>query len=174
MPNFYYLQKMPIELPKADENAAIEVVPVTPNTPPPTPASANSVFAQPDVIPTAGLHEKRFADAADVVVAPPPVEFTNYSDAEPHVNDTPEEELYANVQKTVSPDTVNHSAADDNVTSKVAVEEENIYQNTPDLADCIDDTGIRAVALYDYEAAADDEISFDPDDLITHIEQVCI
>lgn len=28
------------------------------------------------------------------------------------------------------------------------------------------------VAMYDYQAAADDEISFDPDDLITHIEQV--
>lgn len=28
------------------------------------------------------------------------------------------------------------------------------------------------VAMYDYQAAADDEISFDPDDVITHIEQV--
>lgn len=26
--------------------------------------------------------------------------------------------------------------------------------------------------MYDYQAAADDEISFDPDDVITHIEQV--
>ncbi|XP_050303020.1 src substrate cortactin isoform X2 [Anthonomus grandis grandis] len=34
------------------------------------------------------------------------------------------------------------------------------------------DTGITAIALYDYQAAADDEISFDPDDLITHIEMI--
>lgn len=34
------------------------------------------------------------------------------------------------------------------------------------------DTGITATALYDYQAAAEDEVSFDPDDLITHIEQV--
>lgn len=34
------------------------------------------------------------------------------------------------------------------------------------------DTGITAVALYDYQAAAEDEISFDPDNLITHIEKV--
>lgn len=34
------------------------------------------------------------------------------------------------------------------------------------------DTGITAIAMYDYQAAADDEISFDPDDLITHIEKV--
>ena len=32
--------------------------------------------------------------------------------------------------------------------------------------------GVSAVALYDYQAAADDEISFDPDDIITNIEMV--
>uniref|UniRef100_G3ML72 Drebrin-like protein n=2 Tax=Amblyomma TaxID=6942 RepID=G3ML72_AMBMU len=31
---------------------------------------------------------------------------------------------------------------------------------------------IRARALYDYQAADDTEISFDPDDIITHIEQI--
>lgn len=35
-----------------------------------------------------------------------------------------------------------------------------------------DDPGVTAVALYDYQAAAEDEISFDPDDVITHIEMV--
>ncbi|XP_028139112.1 src substrate cortactin [Diabrotica virgifera virgifera] len=34
------------------------------------------------------------------------------------------------------------------------------------------DTGITAVALYDYQAAAEDEISFDPDDVITHIDKI--
>ncbi|CAH1968015.1 unnamed protein product [Acanthoscelides obtectus] len=34
------------------------------------------------------------------------------------------------------------------------------------------DTGITAIALYDYQAAADDEISFDPDDIITHIDKI--
>ncbi|CAN7941556.1 unnamed protein product [Ixodes pacificus] len=32
--------------------------------------------------------------------------------------------------------------------------------------------GLRARALYDYQAADDTEISFDPDDVITHIEQI--
>ncbi|NXD30629.1 HCLS1 protein, partial [Spelaeornis formosus] len=32
--------------------------------------------------------------------------------------------------------------------------------------------GIQAVALYDYQGDGDDEISFDPDDTITHIEMV--
>ncbi|XP_055618854.1 src substrate cortactin isoform X2 [Toxorhynchites rutilus septentrionalis] len=35
-----------------------------------------------------------------------------------------------------------------------------------------DNPGIEAIALYDYQAAADDEISFDPDDRITHIEMI--
>uniref|UniRef100_A0A5F9CGK0 Cortactin n=1 Tax=Oryctolagus cuniculus TaxID=9986 RepID=A0A5F9CGK0_RABIT len=32
--------------------------------------------------------------------------------------------------------------------------------------------GITATALYDYQAAGDDEISFDPDDIITNIEMI--
>ena len=32
--------------------------------------------------------------------------------------------------------------------------------------------GICAIALYDYQAMADDEISFDPNDIITNIEMV--
>ena len=35
-------------------------------------------------------------------------------------------------------------------------------------------TGLSAIALYDYQADADDEISFDPDDIITNIEMVSI
>lgn len=38
----------------------------------------------------------------------------------------------------------------------------------------LEDTGLTAVALYDYQAAADDEISFDPDDIITHVQMVII
>jgi len=32
--------------------------------------------------------------------------------------------------------------------------------------------GMTAIAIYDYQAADTDEISFDPDDVITHIEQI--
>lgn len=35
-----------------------------------------------------------------------------------------------------------------------------------------DNPGIIAYAIYDYQAAADDEISFDPGDEITHIEMI--
>lgn len=86
------------------------------------------------------------------------------------------EDIYANVQKvsdhqveTALPASIAAPVASSSVVDEP---DENIYQNAQDLAECIDDTGLRAVALYDYEAAADDEISFDPDDMITHIEQV--
>ncbi|XP_017272853.1 drebrin-like b isoform X2 [Kryptolebias marmoratus] len=49
------------------------------------------------------------------------------------------------------------------------VEETNSYETTVDESS---DKGICARALYDYEAADDTEISFDPDDLITGIEMI--
>ncbi|RZC27639.1 src substrate cortactin-like [Asbolus verrucosus] len=52
-------------------------------------------------------------------------------------------------------------------------EEQEMMENASYYtADEIVDTGISAIALYDYQAAADDEVSFDPDDLITHIEKI--
>lgn len=36
----------------------------------------------------------------------------------------------------------------------------------------LEDLGFSAIALYDYQASADDEISFDPDDIITNIEMI--
>lgn len=42
-------------------------------------------------------------------------------------------------------------------------------KNEPHVAD---EGGMKAKAIYDYEATADDEISFDPGDLITDIEEV--
>nr|AAU34005.1 cortactin isoform F [Danio rerio] len=55
--------------------------------------------------------------------------------------------------------------------------QEDLYQNTePDTGaesyEYAEDEGITAVALYDYQAAGDDEISFDPDDIITSIEMI--
>jgi len=38
--------------------------------------------------------------------------------------------------------------------------------------DNVEDTRYSAIALYDYQAAADDEISFDPDDIITNVEMI--
>lgn len=42
----------------------------------------------------------------------------------------------------------------------------------PDVVPRSDGGGITAIALYDYEAADDDELSFDPNDIICDIEKV--
>lgn len=60
-------------------------------------------------------------------------------------------------------------------------QQEDLYQTPDETAaaagdeqqyDYGEDLGVTAVALYDYQAAGDDEISFDPDDIITNIEMI--
>ncbi|XP_038149480.1 src substrate cortactin-like isoform X2 [Cyprinodon tularosa] len=77
------------------------------------------------------------------------------------------------------------------VLSEAARDSEPVYENTEDTQDDYEqpdlyqnpeepaaadeygeDLGVTAVALYDYQAAGDDEISFDPDDIITNIEMI--
>ena len=48
------------------------------------------------------------------------------------------------------------------------------YNFQEDFDDNFENTGVTALALYDYQAAADDEISFDPNDIITNIEMVSV
>ncbi|XP_063326204.1 src substrate cortactin-like isoform X2 [Pelmatolapia mariae] len=57
--------------------------------------------------------------------------------------------------------------------------QDDLYQTPEETAaedtqqyDYGEDLGVTAVALYDYQAAGDDEISFDPDDIITNIEMI--
>ncbi|XP_059207147.1 src substrate cortactin-like isoform X2 [Centropristis striata] len=84
-------------------------------------------------------------------------------------------------QKT-EPEEVSHDAAEENGEQLYEVEpqQEDLYQNPEETAAAGDaqqyeygeDLGVTAVALYDYQAAGDDEISFDPDDIITNIEMI--
>lgn len=53
----------------------------------------------------------------------------------------------------------------------VVQQERNIVQSEYETYEP-EDTGYTAVALYDYQASATDEISFDPDDVITNIEMI--
>lgn len=73
----------------------------------------------------------------------------------------PEEPVYSNYNVMQSP-------TEDAAPNGGHITEDNIQEDPEEIVD----TGLRATALYDYQAAADDEISFDPDDSITHIEMV--
>ncbi|KAK5650833.1 hypothetical protein RI129_001862 [Pyrocoelia pectoralis] len=75
-------------------------------------------------------------------------------------NELPKPEIYQNVEDI-----------------RTELQETCDIQNTPealpdDLQDEIVDTGLSAIAVYDYQAGAEDEISFDPDDIITHVEKI--
>jgi SH3 domain len=56
---------------------------------------------------------------------------------------------------------------------EIARLEKELADNDP-AAEEVEEETATATALYDYQAAAEDEISFDPDDLITHIEMVSV
>lgn len=86
-----------------------------------------------------------------------------------------EEQIYENFE-TTKMQKAQYEMQQEQVTSEVIT---NSVVETTEVEDSEDysqeeivDTGISAIALYDYQAAADDEISFDPDDTITHIEKI--
>ena len=67
--------------------------------------------------------------------------------------------------------------ADEDAWKEEEEEATDVYaQENPNLESAqleeIGGSGYVAVALYDYQASADDELSFDPDDIITNIEMV--
>jgi cortactin len=79
-------------------------------------------------------------------------------------------------QKQIEEDEIYQNVSDSGETNAEEIlptEEEDLSEDAQYYTtDEIVNTGISAIALYDYQAAADDEVSFDPDDVITHIEKI--
>lgn len=92
-------------------------------------------------------------------VEPEPEPEPEYEDVEAVADnyEVPVEEKQPQYEAVVEQDTVYEEPAQ--------VEEQNTYETT-------DDRGVCARALYDYQAADDTEISFDPDDIIAGIEMI--
>lgn len=160
------MQKEPIKLPKEtrDNVTAVAV------------ASVTTSSVQPDVIPQSKtipeIVPEQSQSRPSHSQAPLEIADTeNQSNGATQEDRQSEEaeQLYANVSTELKTKT-DYAHNDE----KYPTNETNdpIYQNQEDLLELIEDTGVRAIALYDYQAAADDEISFDPDDIITHIEQI--
>ncbi|XP_013118370.1 hematopoietic lineage cell-specific protein [Stomoxys calcitrans] len=82
-----------------------------------------------------------------------------------------EEPLYQN-QSEVHSSIPENSAQPADHETPVSYEGDVIPATSDNLADYIQDTQVHAIALYDYQANDEDEISFDPDDIITHIERI--
>merc|ERR1712013_715841 len=72
-----------------------------------------------------------------------------------------EDDIYDNMEGVVSQG------------ARKSVEEDDIYDDMEEVIDAKKTgAGITAIALYDYQAMAEDEISFDPNDVISNIEMV--
>ncbi|EDS27129.1 cortactin [Culex quinquefasciatus] len=126
------------------------------------------VAPQPDVIPT------------NVVVAEQPKEPEPEPEPEPiqvptaRSQPVPEpeavvEEVVQQKQAFVEPEPVVEPEPEPAVVAAPAAAEP---EEPEEFILSADNPGVQAIALYDYQAAADDEISFDPDDRITHIEMI--
>lgn len=55
---------------------------------------------------------------------------------------------------------------------EMALREQLVQEMNEETYDEEEESTYSAIALYDYQAAADDEISFDPDEIITNIEMI--
>lgn len=157
----------PIEEPiyeNKDEQRSSHVQP----TPEPIEKAA---FNQPDIIPV-----QRASNQPEIIdTLPPPDAFSN-ANGTPAVEqneqiysniDPPEENIYSNTGDNAQ-HAPKHDANGGQMTNSGAL----VGTEDCDLSEYIEDTKVRAIALYDYQAQAEDEISFDPNDIITHIEQV--
>lgn len=181
------VRKEPIHIPRETPKQQVVEETVKPQVQEPLPevVEKKTVAAAPppDLIPSIEVH---------TVATPPQVQSPEPEEEEPTpqaVSATPvsaavEEPLYQNqaeAKSTTSNTPETKQEATEQVqaeppqaaTATVGADGEAIYSNSDNLADYIEDTQIHAIALYDYQANDDDEISFDPDDVITHIEMVC-
>lgn len=156
-------RKEPIVIPRG----APEPVVVTP---------AVAAVQPPDLIPAVEV-QKEVERVKSVVVpdiAPPivveqtPVAATVKAEEKIEKVAVVSEPIYQNREEAQASDAQQHQQQLQQQQAQIV---ESIYANTDNL-DYIEDTGIKATALYDYQAADEDEISFDPDDIITHIEMI--
>lgn len=166
--NFYNTsQKEPIQLPKEDQPKKEEVY-ETKVVKEPAPQVIQQ--QQPDVIPT----QRESVQAPVIETLPPPEQFSGNNENLPEIVQSQqpakaEEQIYSNIDYGQTQQNNEQSTnGDEQVANSAAL----VGGEDCDLSQYIEDTKIQAIALYDYQATADDEISFDPNDIITHIEQV--
>ncbi|XP_032599160.1 drebrin-like protein isoform X2 [Drosophila grimshawi] len=97
-----------------------------------------------------------------------PDETTSSNETDTAVHKSEEEEVRTKVSVTVQ-------QSQSVKTSGLSTLERNAYLVNEDDFICqesLGDLGLRARALYDYQAADESEITFDPGDVITHIDQI--
>lgn len=89
---------------------------------------------------------------------------SDFNDEDP-IHEVPEKQAQTNQLDKINNEPQNH--AEESTPDETVVKDDGQVSEID-----IIDTGFKAVALYDYQASAEDEISFDPDDIITHIDMI--
>ncbi|XP_054917250.1 drebrin-like protein B isoform X3 [Dermacentor andersoni] len=106
----------------------------------------------------------------EAAVTSPPAEFTYTRN---QLQDTESTRSEPEAEQTHNQSWEAGGAVGASVCATEAVDEHSFGLSQAQLATVeSSDPGLKARALYDYQAADDTEISFDPDDVITHIEQI--
>lgn len=195
-------RKDPIKLPKETEPVSVPAqAPVSSPAPAPSPSpipapvqftqeeqirapQPSFVSQQPDVIPT----QRDSAQSDTFEPLAPPDAFSGngengaVAESVPEIvqsvpapiehqeqiySNIPEEQIYSN-SDVIQQEATNLAQLEPAQINPAALAGNEDY----DLSEYIEDTKVQAIALYDYQASAEDEISFDPNDIITHIEMI--
>lgn len=140
------------------------------------PKEDSRAVVQPDVIPTNIVPTPReeLPVEPEVEVAPAQIPTARISQPVPVPEPEPEPELLPEPEHVpvAQPVPVAHHVPEPEPVQQQQQEVAPDQEEPEEFILSADNPGIQALALYDYQAAADDEISFDPDDRITHIEMI--
>ncbi|XP_029618768.1 drebrin-like protein B isoform X3 [Salmo trutta] len=126
-----------------------------------TPAAAHTP-ASPQPVPS--------VDEPVVDESTPSVGEPSQSECLDEQNATPEDQWQDEVKATAAPTEHNHDT--EPAQNNLYEEPPQVEENTNEVAAKKTDRGLCARALYDYQAADETEISFDPDDILNGIEMI--
>lgn len=133
------------------------------------PEKGRRSFTKPDIIPANEVVEEvvEHIEAAKIVEDPQP-EIVEDHPSNGHAKSVEQKPVEPQLTAQLSEQELIEQLKNDEIEP---VEDEE-QQQQQQFVLSPDDPGIIAYALYDYQAAAEDEISFDPGDVITHIEMI--
>eukprot|EP00092_Neocalanus_flemingeri_P087850 GFUD01110923.1.p1 GENE.GFUD01110923.1~~GFUD01110923.1.p1 ORF type:complete len:486 (-),score=176.06 GFUD01110923.1:56-1513(-) len=146
--------------------------PSGPAPPKPLPISSQSAPAPVKLTSTPPASPSPIANTPSVSdIAPPPPAFeSSPSPEEPNVCVEVAEDPLQLAETEPAPNTGLHHASPATISPSPTPREEEVEESAASPA--LDSYGTCAVALYDYQASDETEISFDPGQIISHIDQI--
>ncbi|GAB0094014.1 Drebrin-like protein [Sergentomyia squamirostris] len=89
------------------------------------------------------------------------------------ITDDPEEDQFSTIKRSPHTKSVEQTPVEEEAKPlPTAAASDDSPKDDQAIPDMMTDMGLRAVALYDYQAADETEINFDPGDVISHIDRI--